>query len=82
MYQSTLRDARQLESLNHHIVKPKVEPCYEFFDACMVPYVCIWNAESRVGGNMHSVTVICGPHMEHCAVVEESNFCCLPSGFL
>ena len=59
---STQRDA-QLESVNHHIVKPKVEPCYEFFDACMVPYVCIWNAESRVGGNMHSVTLIYGPRM-------------------
>jgi hypothetical protein len=27
-------------------------------------------------------TVIYGPHMEHCAVVEESSFCFLPSGFL
>ena len=41
-YQSTLRDTRQIGSLNHHIVKPKVELCYEFFDACMVAYVCIW----------------------------------------
>jgi hypothetical protein len=35
----------------------------------------IWNAESRVGGNMHSVTLIYGPLMEHSAVVEENNFC-------
>lgn len=72
MYRSTLRDARQLESLNHHIVKPKVEPCYEFFDASMVPCVCIWNAESRVGGNMHSVTrLFFYSHVEYCAVLEE-----------
>jgi len=71
----TLRDAPQLESLSHHIVKPKVEPCYDFLDASMVPCVCIWNAESRVGGDMHSVTLIYDSHVEYCAVVEESSSC-------